>query len=461
MRISLPEDLRSSRRLAWLLGIAEGEIRNDIGIEGIATHSGEVQRGDLFVCLEGEHTSGALYAGEALRRGAVGVLVSERTSPKGEGLTFRCEDSTVALLRAASRYRRESGARVIAVTGSAGKTTVKEAIAAVLGNVPHSEGNFNSRIGMPLSVLSMPPASHWVLELGINARGEMREMAGALSPDVAVVTNVGSAHIGAFGDIATLLHEKLDIARALRENGTLVVPIELPLSSFCAPCEVVRVGATKEAQARLENECIDEKGTRCDLVFGDRRVLELFWPVPGRIGASVIALAATVGILEGRTDEEIRLGLLEAGKHMPRLGKELVGGRIFLNDCYNASPEAMIASLEVLSNIGLNRPLVAVLGDMCELGVYAPTLHDAIGVFAARLGLSALYTYGEEAMTIASGAARVGMPREHIHKYRECEREALVASLIRDLPNDAAVLYKASHKMAMSDILQAVKEGIR
>ncbi len=460
MRISLPEALRDPQRLASLLDASLEYVGRDIYVQGIATHSAEVRVGDLFVCLDGTRTNGAAYAAEALHQGAVGVLATDKKHPIGAALSFCCEDTAAALLRAASRYRRESSARVVAVTGSAGKTTVKEAIAAVLGNVPHSEGNFNSRIGMPLSVLSMPPASHWVLELGINARGEMREMANALSPDVAVITNVGSAHIGAFGDFATLLSEKLDVARAMGDSGTLVVPAELPLSSLCAPCHIVRVGAAQGVDVWLENERTDAAGTQCDLTLGNRHVTDLFWPIPGRIGSSVIGLAATVGILEGRTDNEIREGLLDAGSRTPRLRREHVGSRVFLNDCYNASPEAMIASLEVLTGIGGQRPLVAVLGDMCELGVYAPTLHDAVGVFAARLGLAALYTYGEEAMTIASGAARVGMPRDRIHKYRECERDALILTLIKDLPEGAVILYKASHRMAMADILKAVKEGI-
>lgn len=461
MRISLPEALRKPQHLAALLGATLKGTGDGVEIQGIATHSSEVRDGDLFVCLEGAHTSGVAYASQALHQGAYGLLLPYNREISGEFLSFCCEDTTEALLHAAAAYRRESGVRVVAVTGSTGKTTVKEAIAAVLGNVPHSEGNFNSRIGMPLSVLSMRPASHWVLELGINAIGEMYEMASALSPDVAVITNVGSAHIGAFGDFATLLSEKLALARALRPSGMLVVPSELPLSALHSLCRTVRMGEAPDVDARIENERTDSMGTHCDLTLDDQSITDLYWPIPGRIGASVIGLAGAVGILEGRTESEIRDGLLDAGKRTPRLKRECVGSRLFLDDCYNASPEAMIASLEVLASIGAKRPLVAVLGDMCELGVYAPTLHDAVGVFAARLGLSALYTYGEEAMTVASGAARVGMPRERIHKYRECEKEALVSALIHDLPEGAAILFKASHRMAMADILQAVREGIQ
>lgn len=459
MRIALPNGLRNAQRLAHLLGASCACVRPSFSICGIATHSGEVQKGDLFVCLSGTRTNGAAYIGEAVANGAAAILVAQDAWQEYAVPALFCEDVVVALLRAATAYRKEAAARVIAVTGSCGKTTVKEAIAAVLGNVPHSEGNFNSRIGMPLSVLSMPSASHWVLELGISACGEMREMAEALSPDVAVITNVGSAHIGAFGDFSTLLSEKLEIARALEKEGVLILPEQLPAATLRASCRVVRVGdVAGDAVTCKKRE--SEAGICCDLSFGDRCVTDLCWPIPLQIGASVIGLAGAVGVLEGRSDEEIRQGLLVAGARTPRLRRESVGERIFLDDCYNASPEAMITSLEVLAKIGEGRPLVAVLGDMAELGAYAAALHDAVGAFAAKLPLFALYTYGKEAMVIADGAARMGMSRDRIRRYHEHERAALIDALTKELPTDAAVLYKASHKMEMADILQAVKEGI-
>lgn len=459
MRIALPNELRDVECLAQLLGASCQYKGVSFPISGIATHSGEVHSGDLFVCLQGAHTNGAAYIGEAVANGAAAILVAQDAWQEYAVPALFCEDVVVALLRAATAYRKEAAARVIAVTGSAGKTTVKEAIAAVLGDVPHSEGNFNSRIGMPLSVLAMPRASHWVLEIGINARGEMREMAQALSPDVAVITNVGSAHIGAFGDFATLLTEKLELARALGKNGVLVLPDQLPIASLRASCHIIRVGDAENG-AIIHKKHESETGIYCDLSLGDRCVADLFWPTPLQIGTSVIGLAGTVGILEGRSDSDIRQGLFAAGARTPRLRREIVGTRVFLDDCYNASPEAMITSLEVLARIGTGRSLVAVLGDMAELGAYTATLHDAVGTFAAKLQLSALYTYGKEATLIASGAARMGMPQDRIHSYQESERAALIAALIDELPRDASVLYKASHKMAMVDILQAVKEGI-
>ena len=231
MRIDLPLGWRTPEKVAFLFGTNVCRVGNPRGeITGIATHSAEVRPGDLFLCLSGKRQSGVAFIDEALRRGAIAILAPTFAEPSANCFFLPCENAELALLGAAAVYRKEIGARVIAVTGSAGKTTVKEAIAAVLGNVPHSEANYNSLVGMPLSVLSLPRAAYWVLELGINARGEMRKMASALSPDVAVITNVGSAHIGGLGDFATILEEKLEIVRALSPRGTLILPTGIPVA---------------------------------------------------------------------------------------------------------------------------------------------------------------------------------------------------------------------------------------
>ncbi len=461
MRIALPPELQDVSYLAKLFDLPVPKDAVCRKITGIATHSAEVERGDLFVCLDGAHASGADYARQAIANGANALLASRSRLPCGTTSIFCCENVQETLLRAAAAYRAEVGVKVVAVSGSAGKTTVKEAIAAVLGDVPHSEGNFNSCIGMPLSVLSLPRAAYWVLELGINHPGEMRKMARALRPDVAVLTNVGSAHIGAFGDFATLLSEKMELARALREEGILLLPSELPTALFAPPtCRILRVGTGHGADVTLGEVHSDAMGVYATVTAQKREIKRLFWPVPGSIGVSVIGHAASVGILCDRSDEEIREGLCRAGDKTPRMQRIGVGDILIINDCYNASPEAMIASLEVLSHVAGGRPAVAVLGDMLELGAYAPPLHDAVGVFVARLGIYALYTYGEEATTIASGAARQGMPRSRIRQYRTDERDALVQDLIRGLPRNAVVLFKASHGMCLEEIVKRVREEL-
>lgn len=460
MRISLPNDLRHPAALAAALGAhlavrgkAEGQI------VGIATHSDEVEKGDLFACLAGEHGNGLSYARAALQRGARALLCSgEPSADIGECYVLYCKDPVDALLRAAAAYRAKVRARVIAVTGSTGKTTVKEAIAAVLGGVPRSKGNFNSTVGMPLSVLSMPNAPYWVLELGINRVGEMKRMAGALSPDIAVITNVGSAHIGHFGDLSTVMSEKMELAQALSEHGVLVLPSELPLSLLSLPaCRVLRVGALHGADICATNVQMGEWGITCNLRSSETEIKNLQWPIPGQIGLSVICLAGAVGISEGRHAKEIREGLLLAGACTPRMKREIVGEYLLLDDTYNASPEAMAAALESLQLLANGRPTVAVLGDMQELGAYAPALHEAVGAFAARYGTGSLFAYGQYADAVCLGALRGGMLSESVHAYAREDGELLAKDLIRMLPQGAAVLFKASRRTAMDRVLEKVR----
>ena len=426
MRIALPSSLQDVSHLARLFEIPVADSAKHDKITGIATHSAEVQKGDLFVCLKGNHANGAIYANEAIANGAHALLGPQHSFLETNKTVLYCENVEDALLRAASAYRAEIGAEVIAITGSAGKTTVKEAVSAVLGDVPHSKGNFNSCIGMPLSVLSLPSATRWVLEVGISHAGEMRKM-----------------------------------ARAMDEKGVLLLPSELPMALFTPPsCHILRVGAGHGADILIKDVHSNARGVRATLVSPQREIKELFWPIPGSIGVSVIGQAASVGMLCGRSDEEIREGLCRAGERTPRMQRTKVGDILIINDCYNASPEAMIASLEVLKHVAGRRPAVAVLGDMLELGSYAPPLHDAVGVFVARLGIHLLYTYGEEASMIASGAARRGMSQANIRHYRAKERDLLVKELIQRLPRDAVVLFKASHGMHLEDVVTGVKEGL-
>ena len=226
-------ELQAACRTPWILGELFGVKPVRIGnapdcIGAMATDSREVQKGDLFVALKGEHADGHVYIERALQAGARGVLC-ERGKARFAGTywLFECESVQNTLLQAAHLWRERCGAVVIAVTGSAGKTTTKEAIAAVLGNAPHNEGNYNSMVGMPLSVLSFPPSDFWVCELGINHVGEMEAMSRALAPDISVITNVGSAHIGHFGDAFTLFREKASVCCGMKQGGSLLVPFSL------------------------------------------------------------------------------------------------------------------------------------------------------------------------------------------------------------------------------------------
>ena len=469
MRIELCDMLREPALLAQAMQVEFFDTGDTFGesvvIGGIATDSREVEQGDLFVALRGERVDGASYLYDALSRGAVAVLTDrERAMPKERFLHFIAQDPVAALLRAAAWRRRQSDAFVIAVGGSTGKTTTKEALSVLLkeaGAVAHTVGNYNSTLGLPLSVLSFCEGCRfWVVEIGINHVGEMEEMVRVLSPDLAILTNVGTAHIGHFGDFSTLLCEKGKIASHLSKKGQLLAPIELPPNAFPCPRDRIRrVGNADNADFYMENVVMREKGIRGDLICPDRAITNLTWSVPGTVGLTTLTTVAAAAVLCGCGDEMVRNGLEKASMQTPRLHTFTVGERLVIDDTYNASPESVAGALEVLKYRAGARPRVAVLGDMLELGAHSEILHKTVGEAVFRSGISMLFTFGGKALQIARSAASCGMPTGAIFSFEETEKNALARAICRHAPHDAAILFKASGKMRLCEIVETIRRS--
>ena len=460
MRIELQEVLQDPYDLAAFFGVeicSSGHASTRIC--GIATDTRELHPGDLFLAIKGEKSDGNDYIPQAIAAGAVGVLSEQRDLLCTENFWhFQCESVTDALLAAAGKWRQLCGACVIAVTGSAGKTTTKDAIAAVLGDAPHNAGNYNSTVGMPLSVLSFPKSEFWVCELGINHAGEMERMSKALRPDIGVITNVGSAHVGLFGDFSTVLAEKLKLCTGMKSKGKLILPYSLKNVAFSIPlCHIFYVGAEEKADFVTENIVMNACGTQCDLQHANGEITNLAWPIPGVIGSSVLGLAAAAGVLCGRSASQIREGLQKAAGASMHASVYTAGKMLFLEDCYNASPEACLAAIESLRYLAEERVRVAVLGDMLELGAYSRLLHRTLGASVQKGGVSYLFTYGALAAQIAAGAREAGMAAEHIFSFALGEERLLAKSLLKHVPSDAAVLFKASRALKMERIAKELR----
>ena len=428
---------------------------------GIAIDSRAVQAGDLFAALPGRERHGRAFIASALQQGASAILTDAvPETPLTDCAIITVPDVSAALLKWAAYRRSLTGARVIGVSGSAGKTTTKEGIACLcrtVGSVAATAGNYNSTVGMPLSVLSFAEADFWVTEIGISHPGEMAPMAAALSPDLAVLTNVGRAHIGHFKDSAQLIAEKAALACGMKKDGILLVPDDLKPLLPPVPPQIVTFGANGDFTS---SHAVHTANGVTLTASGRGRVLRhLFWPLPGCIGAEQVLRLFAVGVLLGMNDENIRAGIAAAGENAPRLRRYALGERLLIDDAYNASPEATTAALQTLSCTAGKRPAVAVLGDMLELGACAEALHEEVGQAAARAGLAALYCCGRYADAIAEGARRGGLAPERIFCTATVDAAALADDLLKNTPRDAVILFKASHATGLYDVVEAMRDG--
>ncbi len=460
MRIALATPMRAVDAISDILGITPIRVGTPPAmLGGISTDSREVLAGDLFVAMTGARQDGNAFAAEALSRGAVAVMSERELAPEaGSYWSFRVGNVEAALLALAGARRRLTRASVIAIGGSTGKTTVKEIAAAVLGEmgrVERSAGNFNSGIGMPLSLLSMEEADYFVLELGINHAGEMEPLSRALAPDLAILTNVGSAHIGHFADHRALLAEKMKIAAGQTDADTLLLADSIPRDAWRnAVPRVLTVGSGDSADFRALHVRHSRAGVTADIAFEDKVISQLTWCVPGSIGTSCLAFGAAVGLLFGGTAQQIGHGLSAAAAQLPRMQSLEIAGRTVIDDTYNASPEAIVGALETLLYISGNRPRAAVLGDIGELGAHAAALHDAVGECAGRSGIGHLFTYGDHALEMANGAQRGGMPQHAVHAFSFGAEDTLAQEILRLVPRGGVILFKASRKTALERVIK-------
>ena len=460
MRIELCREFREAGAFAAAL---QGELAGapETRIGGISTDSAQVERGDVFLALPGANHNGWEFLGEAARRGAAGVILPRAAGAQSfSGVTISVEDAVSSLLAAAAVHRSHLPGRVIAVSGSAGKTTSKEAIATVLGEggtVCRSRGNFNSTLGMPLSLLSMDAADYYVLELGINHPGEMERMSLASAPDLAVLTNIGSAHIGNFGSYAALCEEKRKIRAGMRKGGILLLPQGCAAPLTAEKSEIFHFGVGMNCDFYAENIRMDANGVTLTFCGKSQKIPGLFWGTPGGMGVSVLLIVGAVAELCGISAENLVRGVARAAAFAPRMRRHSAGERLLIDDAYNASPETMASALETLDCIAGGRQEAAVLGDMEELGEFSAVLHETVGKCVRKSGVSVLFTYGEKALDIAKGAVLAGFDRTCVYSFLPGEEKELAGAIEKKTGRHAVILFKASRKARLEEIVRAVE----
>ncbi|TDQ42323.1 UDP-N-acetylmuramoyl-tripeptide--D-alanyl-D-alanine ligase [Aureibacillus halotolerans] len=427
----------------------------------VTKDSRSTQPNALYVPIVGERLNGHLFAEEAVSNGAE-VLFWQKEEPVPPTLQSVCsiffvEDTTVALQQLAQLYRFQVNPFVIAITGSNGKTTVKDLVAGVCekkGKTHKTAGNLNNHIGVPMTLLSMPDdCAFLIVEMGMNHAGEIEVLSKLAAPDMAIVTNVGESHIEFLGSRENIAKAKLEIAEGLKADGALLVDGDEPLLSHPAIQADGRIGFTDRASVRLRIEKTDLHGQ--NFVYrGESYSLALL----GAHNSKNAAYAIEVGSRLGLSHEQIQAGLTQAA-FTPMRMQLLTGPNevTIINDAYNASPTSMRAALTVLKDMAHRSAKVAVLGDIFELGEpYDEEMHRSVGGEVTS-PITALIAIGEKARWIAEETMLVTDGSVHVHHVKTKE-EAL--ELLRPfLHDDALLLFKASRGMALEWLIdQLMKE---
>ena len=434
-----------------------GTLLQDSGapVTGVTTDSRAVQPGQLFIPLVGERFDGHAYIAKALDGGAAGCLTAREPETLLPGkLYIRVADTRLALKALASWYRDKFDLLVVQVTGSAGKTTTKEMIASVLSqryNTLRTEGNFNNDIGAPLTLLRlMPEHQAAVIETGMNHFGEIRYLGEMVRPDIAVITNVGDAHIENLGNTRQgILRAKCEIFENLTPEGIAVLngDDEL-LNTVTLPQTILRCGVGDGCGVRVTD--IDDRGLEgvaCTVTIEGEHY-RLTTSAPGRYMIYPMAMAAAIGRRLGLTGEEIAAGVAAyttVGSRMHLI--RLPGERLVIDDCYNANPQSMAEGLRMLAASPAQHR-VAVLGDMGELGQLTAQAHRDMGALTRRLGLTAV-AVGEKMHALTETDPQA--------QWFATVEEAMPA--IRQLfTPGTAVLVKASHAMHFERIVKELEK---
>jgi UDP-N-acetylmuramoyl-tripeptide--D-alanyl-D-alanine ligase len=438
----------------------------------VVTDSSKVRRGSVFVALKGERLDGHQFVPEALERGAECVIVHRRiAAPARKHATVIHVPDTLNALGELAHYRRQKFAtRVIAITGSNGKTTTKEMLSAILeesslngtalrGKVLKTEGNFNNLVGLPLTLLRLRPKHRVaVVELGTNHPGEIERLTRIANPDMGIITSVAAAHLEGLSSLAGVAREKGALYRAMDRRGAIALNTDDPW--------VLRLGEKfrgrkitygRRGEVRAEaRRSLGANGVRFTLRAGAKRCqVHLNYLGEHNIANATGAAALAYGLGAGMA--AIRRGLGRARPFAMRMQIESWNGIGIINDAYNANPASMEGALKTLAQLPCRGERLAVLGDMFELGKNSRAQHLKLGRAVARACIDAVYLLGGEANAVRNGARRGGMAAEAVVVAKD-HRE--LAELLRArIKKGDWLLVKGSRGMKMEQVIEQLKTG--
>lgn len=433
---------------------------------GVTTDSRSVKAGELFVALSGENFDGHDYCAKAAASGAAGVVVSKEVAGLPEGtIVFKVNDTLLAYQQIARAYRRQfKNLKVFAITGSNGKTSTKDLLAACLGakyNVLKTQGNFNNEIGLPKTLLAITPETDMaVVEMGMRGLGQIAELCAIAEPDSGLITNVGETHMELLGSMENIAKAKSEIVLNLPESGYAVLNGD---NEYVAPdakltkAKAVFFGLGENCDYRGSNIVTSALGTKftCTERATGKSVevhLQLIGEHNVYNALSAIAGAACYGVPMEASAKALATARLTGSR------QEIIyiGDITFINDAYNASPASMEAALKTLAEAKKgaknNARTIAVLADMLELGKVSESGHRRVGRWAVETGTDFILTYGPEAAYISDEAAKLG------GKTRHCADRQEAANVLRSIASAGdIILLKGSRSMQADKMLELFK----
>jgi len=444
-----------SKAAQYMHGHLKGE---DSDFRSVSIDTRSLQAGALYLAIKGDRFDGHDFVEQAMQNGASACVVEKYSAiNKDQKPLVEVEDTRIALGLLASAWKKQYQPLCVAITGSSGKTTVKEMVAAILnlaGQTLATKGNLNNDIGVPLTLLRLKESDKYaVIELGASAEGEIEYTSKLVCPDVALITNIAPAHIEGFGSIEAISRAKSEIFEGLVENGTAIINLDEPFNTEWEE-KLVNKAVFKvssdfkdEADLWLDNIVIQKEGSSNFQIKSRATVLDIQLKLLGEHNAHNALLAAAVAKVFGVKDEHIVKGL-ENIKPVPGRLNPLPGIKKLkiIDDSYNANPSSVKAALNLLSNC--SDKTAVILGDMAELGKNSPELHKEIGEWAAKKNILQLVAIGQYAKYVAEGFGQQAVVFLN-------QGEA-INQLPKILEDGATVLIKGSRSAQMENIVNTL-----
>ncbi|QGQ95775.1 UDP-N-acetylmuramoyl-tripeptide--D-alanyl-D-alanine ligase [Paenibacillus psychroresistens] len=462
------------RSLEYMIQVLNGEIAGDwstsLQFHGVSTDTRTLQPGNLFIPLDiGDRYDGHQFVLDAFAKGAVAALwQKDRPDAPTNVPIIYVEDTLISLQELAKAYRLELSVRVIGITGSNGKTTTKDIVAAIMATtykVHKTKGNLNNHIGLPLTLLQLSEETEMaIIEMGMSERGEIELLSKLAAPDVAIISNIGESHLLQLGSRDEIAKAKLEILAGLRENGLFVYNgdeplIERFLPEMKQPANILRFRFGSDDSNDFYPVVILSEQEGSYFQINIEKSPNFYLPVLGHHNVINALSAIAVAKYMGVSDADLVKGLRSLEMTSMRIERVIAANKaLILNDAYNASPTSMRAAIRLLEEMkGYTRKFV-VLGDMLELGTEEIAFHEGIGHELQPQHIDFIFTYGTLAQYIAE-AARTRFSAKQVHWFTD--KAEMIRQLQGKVSEGDLVLVKGSRGMKLEEVVNALKEGVQ